>query len=103
MNPYSNYPYYYNNLYQTTKPSILSKLKPKVSWSSLLDNTSRTLNVINQAIPVINQVKPIVANAKTMLKIASIIKEDNSKVTQKKEYKENTQDFSYDSQPTFFI
>lgn len=40
-----------------------------INWGSLLNNTQRTLNVINQAIPVYNQIKPIWNNAKTMLRL----------------------------------
>lgn len=58
--------------YQTT--SLLSLLK-NIKWSTLLDGTSKTLGVINQAIPVVYQVKPIIDNAKTMFKIANIVNE----------------------------
>ena len=43
---------------------------PKISFSQILNSTSKTLGVINQAIPVFYQIKPIWNNAKTMLKIA---------------------------------
>lgn len=41
----------------------------KLSFSSILSGTSKTLGVINQAIPVFYQVKPIVKNAKTMFRV----------------------------------
>jgi len=41
----------------------------KVNWGNLLNNTQKTLNVINQAIPVYYQMKPIYNNARTMFKL----------------------------------
>ena len=41
----------------------------KVNWGNLLNNTQKTLNVINQAIPVYYQMKPIYNNAKTMFRL----------------------------------
>ena len=60
-------------MYPGQSTSLLSLLK-NIKWSSILDGTSKTLNVINQAIPVVYQVKPIIDNAKTMFKVANIIK-----------------------------
>jgi len=74
---------------QTT--SILSLLK-NIKWSSILDGTSKTLNVINQAIPVVYQVKPIIDNAKTMFKVANII---NTEEPIKKEEKTNISPIFY--------
>lgn len=74
---------------QTT--SILSLLK-SIKWSSILDGTSKTLNVINQAIPVVYQVKPIIDNAKTMFKVANII---NTEEPIKKEEKTNISPIFY--------
>ena len=41
----------------------------KVTFSSILNGTSKTLGVINQAIPVFYQIKPIWNNARTMLRV----------------------------------
>ena len=43
----------------------------KFNWGSLLTNTQKTLNVINQALPVYNQLKPVFNNAKTMFRVVS--------------------------------
>ena len=59
-------------MYPGQSTSILSLLK-NIKWGSILDGTSKTLGVINQAIPVVYQVKPIINNAKTMFKIANIM------------------------------
>jgi len=65
---------------KAAKAGLFSRLKG-IKWGDILNNTSRTLNVINQAIPVIYQVKPLFSNAKTMFKIANIIKSDDSKIS----------------------
>ncbi len=59
MYPYSN---------PTTIGKTLSLLK-NIKWGELLDNTGKTLGVINQAIPIVYQAKPIFSNAKTLMKI----------------------------------
>jgi len=78
-------------MFSNQTPSILSLLK-NIKWSSILDGTSKTLNVINQAIPVVYQVKPIINNAKTMFKVASII---NEPIEIKKEEKTNNSPIFY--------
>jgi hypothetical protein len=78
-------------MYPGQNISILSLLK-NIKWSSLLEGTSKTLNVINQAIPVVYQVKPIINNAKTMFKVANII---NTEEPIKKEEKTNNSPIFY--------
>jgi len=56
--------------------SSLSFLK-NIKLGAILDGTSKTLGVINQAIPVYYQVKPIVSNIGTLFKISNSIKEEN--------------------------
>jgi len=56
---------------------FLSSLK-KINLGSILTNTQKTLNIVNQAIPLVYQVKPIVDNAKTMFKIMGAVKEDET-------------------------
>lgn len=41
----------------------------KINWASLLSNTQKTLNVVNQAIPLYYQVKPVFKNIKTLGRI----------------------------------
>ena len=47
-----------------------------IDFNKILNGTSKTLNVINQAIPIYYQVKPIIANAKTLFRVANIIKSE---------------------------
>lgn len=78
-------------MYPGQNTSILSLLK-NIKWGTILDGTSKTLNVINQAIPVVYQVKPIIDNAKTMFKVVSIM---NEPVETKKEEKTNNSPIFY--------
>ena len=58
---------------QYVRPSLLGRssgLLKSINWAGLLDNTQKTLGVINQAIPIVYQVKPILSNARTMFRIA---------------------------------
>lgn len=48
---------------------LLGLSKSKFNWDSFLNNTQRTLNVINQAMPIYNQVKPIFKNMGTILRV----------------------------------
>lgn len=44
-----------------------------INWNNILNNTQRTLGIINQAIPIVYQVKPLLSNARTLFKVASAI------------------------------
>lgn len=85
-------------MYPYTNPSILGKsleFLKSIKWGSLLDGTSKTLGVINQAIPIVYQVKPIVNNAKTLFKIANTINTPSEEI---KETKNET-----NTSPIFYI
>ena len=45
-----------------------------INWSSILNNTQRTLGIINQAIPVVKQITPVMRNAKTMFQVMNEFK-----------------------------
>lgn len=47
-----------------------------INWGSLINNASKTLGVINQTIPLVRQVGPMVNNMRSMLKIASVFKDE---------------------------
>ena len=77
---------YYNSFFpynNSRNPALLKKglslfsLK-SINWSNVLNNTQKTLNVINQAIPVYYQVKPIWGNAKTMFRMIGALKDNNN-------------------------
>ena len=104
MNFYN--PYLYNIPVKTGLGSIFSK----INLSSIISGTSKTLNLINQAIPVIRQVSPLINNAKTMFKVMNEFKKTdvkfesdiiNNSVKNNSDTKNNV---SYnDNGPTFFI
>ena len=67
------------NINQFPKRGLFSSITNGIShinWSNLLNNTQKTLNVINQAIPVYYQIKPIYNNAKTMFRMVNALKND---------------------------
>ena len=95
-----------------------------VNWGSLINNTSKTLNVVNQTIPLVRQVGPMMNNMKSIVRIASIFKDEtdtrsipntkknnssnnyttppNIEIQSKEEKTEPNYNY-YDSSPTFFI
>lgn len=50
------------------------------SWQGLLNTTSKTLNVINQALPIVKQVGPVYNNMKSMLRVASLFKDETDPI-----------------------
>lgn len=102
--PYGNMPYLAN----TAKTGLLSKIfRNGINWSTILTNTQKALNIVNQTIPVVKQMGPMMNNAKTMFKImsefkkvdtpnTSIKKEKTQAIEQKKIIKKSN------SSPTFF-
>jgi hypothetical protein len=81
-NPYMNYiPYP-----QTTSPKclirgFLGRLRKGTSWTTILDNTQRTLGIVNQAIPLVKQTGPIIKNARTMFRVMNEFKKDDNSIT----------------------
>ena len=90
-------------MYPNTSGSLfaggLTSLLKKINFSSLLEGTSKTLNVINQAIPVYYQVKPMVSNLGTIRKIGKIVREPEEP---KKESEEKSSTLKNGS-PIFYI
>ncbi len=94
-NPYY-YPYMNINPYIRPRNSILKGLT-NIKWGDVLNNTQKTLNVINQAIPVYYQIKPIFTNIRSLGKLVTAFNESDSQenIETKKENSNNS--------PTFFI
>ncbi len=77
---YYNYPFFGIPHLNYPKTSLFTSLfKNKINWSALLNNTQRTLNLINQTVPIIKQVPPIYRNAKTMFKVLNEFKKVDDK------------------------
>ena len=58
-----------------------------INWSNMLGNTSRALGVVKEAIPIVKEVGPMMNNMKSMLKIASVFKDETD--TKKDTHKVN--------------
>ena len=71
----------YSNMYNIPKKSLFGGLFSKFSLNGFLNGTSKTLNVINQAIPIYNQVKPMISNAKTMFRVMNAVRSSDSTST----------------------
>lgn len=83
-------------MYNQMNPYQINSDIKRINWGNILNNTQKTLNVINQAIPIIYQVKPLVTNARTLFRIADAVKDDEPPVreeTTKQEEKSNLQFF----------
>lgn len=116
MNYYTPYFNMYPNtmvpMATSTSRGLLSRIFGRFNFGTILTNTQKTLNIVNQAIPVIKQASPVIRNAKTMFKIMNEFKkEDNSKINNNTT--NSTQNFidedidnkytNYEDGPTFFI
>ena len=68
------------NPWQTAMPNSIPNYMPKTghnfNWNNILNNTQKTLGIINQAIPLVYQMRPLISNAKTLFRIAGVMKED---------------------------
>ena len=76
----------------------------RFSFTSLLSNAGKALNVVNQAIPLVYQVKPLVNNAKTFFKVAKEFNNsdtNNSVPTMKNNINSNF--YTSSNGPSFFI
>lgn len=63
-----------------------------INWNNILNNTQRTLGIINQAIPIVYQVKPLLSNARTLFRVASAINsndDERSEVVNDNNYSSN--------------
>lgn len=99
------YPYY-------TRPTgLFASLKGKFDWGAILNNTQKTLNIVNQAIPLAYQVKPIINNAKTVFRVMGVVKDDDNKkeemtnVSSSNTIKDTSSATNYNNsgEPSFFL
>ena len=58
---------------------LFSRLFSGLNFSSILSNTQKTLNLVNQAIPIVKQINPFVKNAKTMFRVINEFKKVDDK------------------------
>lgn len=69
-----------------------------INWNSILNNTQRTLGIINQAIPIIYQVKPLLNNARTLFRVATALNSNDEDETTTDETSNNnySENISYE-------
>lgn len=84
-NPYfSSFPYNYTPLNAigstSTKSGLFSSLFGGSKFSSFINGTQKTLNIINQAIPIVKQMSPVMKNAKTMFRVMNEFKKVDTPV-----------------------
>lgn len=100
MNFYN--PYMYSLPVETGTSSLIKK----ISLSSIINGTSKTLNLINQAIPVVKQVSPIMKNMKTMFSVMNEFKKNdvtNTSIEDMKTNEQTTDIIKTTDEPKFFI
>lgn len=103
MNFYN--PYYYSPyaLPVNTSRGLFSSLFGRgISFSSILNGTQKTLNIVNQAIPVVKQVTPMIKNAKTMFKVMNEFKKVDEPVSVSNTNKIEEIKSVDNNMPTFF-
>ena len=89
------------------KGGILKSLSG-IKWGEVLNNTQKTLNVINQAIPVYYQVKPIFSNVKSFSRLLTAFNSSDENIPQDKSITNNLNNNNLKKEnstnsPTFFI
>jgi len=97
-----------NQMYQPFNNIYRSASKASFNWGGLLNNTQKTLSIINQAIPVFYQVKPIWNNAKTMFRVMGEMGKINNNRSDTSTKSTNTtavnnQQMYQNNEPNFFV
>lgn len=81
------------NEYNMGMPNYNYMPKRGINWYNILNNTQRTLGIINQAIPIVYQVRPLLNNARTLFRVASAInsneEEERNEVGEETNYNSN--------------
>lgn len=81
----------------TRGTGMLSKLGlagKSINWGGLLNNASKTLGVVNQAIPLVKQAGPMFNNMKSMMRLASIFKDETDDTTHRNSNQVNSQNYT---------
>ena len=106
-----NYPYYvpYGNMGRVPLFGRMSNFFKSLKLGPFIDNTSKTLNVVNQAIPLVRNVRPMISNIKDVIRVSNIIKSndhhelDEGLGMSEKDIKKETKTVIDDKAPTFFV
>ncbi len=85
----------------TVRPSLFSSLFGRINFKSIISNTQKTLNFVNQAIPVFKEISPLVKNTKTIFKVFNEFNKQS--ISKNKVVNDmSTNDPVYTNGPTFF-
>ena len=80
-----------------------------INWNNILNNTQRTLGIINQAIPIVYQVRPLISNARTLFRVASALNDNDEEESYEEANNKNYNDnVSYETKkdsngPIFYL
>jgi hypothetical protein len=74
MNYFNPYYMAYPTASVAPKAGIFKSLFGNLNLSTILSGTSKTLNVVNQAIPLVRQAGPMMKNARTMFRVMNEFK-----------------------------
>ena len=83
--------------------------KRGINWNNILNNTQRTLGIINQAIPMVYQVRPLLTNARTLFRVASALNSnDDDEVNEVREETNYNSNVNYETKkdsngPIFYL
>ena len=113
-NPYTTSPGITRSLFNTGTVRSLFHGIHNINWNNMLNNVSRTLGVMRDAIPVVKEVGPMINNMRSMIKIASVFKDEtdtkkntNNINNNKKENSTNSttsyNTYNYNNEPNFFL
>lgn len=99
-------PYLYSAVPRSGLSGLFSGLRG-FNFSTLLNGTQKTLNIINQAIPVFKQMSPLLKNAKTMFRVMNEFKKVDVKENVNNVPSNNTNNYTNNEVnnggPTFFL
>ena len=71
--------------------NLISGARSTLNFGNILNNTSKALGVVKEAIPIVKEVGPMVGNMRQMLKIASIFKDETDTSPISTNQKSNTE------------
>ena len=113
--PYMGSPYF-SMIPTAARGGFFSRLLSGINIGSIVNNTQKTLGIVNQAIPIIKQVQPVFRNAKTMFKVmnefkrtdtpvSTVTKKDTEPALEKNVATEEIKNDikMHDNAPTFFL
>ena len=97
------------NAYNMGYPNYNYMPKRGINWNNILNNTQRTLGIINQAIPIVYQVRPLISNARTLFRVATALNDNDEEESYEESNNKNYNDnVSYETKkdsngPIFYL